>query len=140
MINLATGEEKGEIVVTDPDHIETSNLNRQFLFREKHLQKPKSATASAAVKHMNKLLNGKIKAKLTKVCEQTKDIFSNEFFESLNIVTNALDNVAARQYVDMRCVENKVALLESGTLSSKGHVQVIVPYKTETYGSKADPA
>ena len=40
----------------------------------------------------------------------------------------------------MRCVENKVALLESGTLSSKGHVQVIIPYKTETYGSKADPA
>ena len=56
------------------------------------------------------------------------------------MVTNALDNVQARQYVDMRCVENKVALLESGTLSSKGHVQVIMPYKTETYGSKADPA
>lgn len=30
-------------------------------------------------------------------------------------------------------------LLESGTLSSKGHVQVIVPYKTESYGSKQDP-
>ena len=58
----------------------------------------------------------------------------------MDIVTNALDNVQARQYVDLRCVENKVALLESGTLSTKGHVQVIVPYKTETYGSKADPA
>jgi len=55
-------------------------------------------------------------------------------------VTNALDNVKARQYVDQRCVENKVALLESGTLSSKGHVQVIIPYLTETYGSKNDPA
>lgn len=58
--------------MTDPDHIETSNLNRQFLFREKHLQKPKSMTASAAVKQMNKYLKGKIKAKLTKVCEATK--------------------------------------------------------------------
>ena len=55
-------------------------------------------------------------------------------------MTNALDNVKARQYVDQRCVENKVALLESGTLSSKGHVQVIIPYITETYGSKNDPA
>lgn len=97
-------------------------------------------TAAAAVKQMNKMLQGKIKAKLTKVCEATKDTFSNEFFESLNIVTNALDNIQARQYVDLRCVENKIALLESGTLSSKGHVQVIMPYKTETYGSKADPA
>jgi hypothetical protein len=32
-----------------------------------------------------------------------------------------------------------VPLLESGTLGPKGHVQVIIPYKTETYGSKEDP-
>ena len=65
--------------MTDPDHIETSNLNRQFLFREKHIQKPKSATAAAAVKQMNKYLreNNKIRVKLLKVCEATKDIFSN---------------------------------------------------------------
>jgi molybdopterin/thiamine biosynthesis adenylyltransferase len=41
MIGLGTGED-GMIVVTDPDVIEVSNLNRQFLFREKHLRKPKS--------------------------------------------------------------------------------------------------
>ena len=83
------------------------------MFREKHLQKPKSSTAAAVVKQMNKFLKGenKIRAKLIKVCEATKDTFSNEFFESMDIVTNALDNVQARQYVDLRCVENKVALL-----------------------------
>ena len=81
MINLATSDKagKGTIVVTDPDHIQTSNLNRQFLFREKHLQKPKSATAAAVVKQMNKYLKGenKIRAKLIKVCQATKDTFSN---------------------------------------------------------------
>ena len=41
MLGLGTGKE-GMIVVTDPDVIEVSNLNRQFLFREKHLRKPKS--------------------------------------------------------------------------------------------------
>lgn len=60
MVNLATSDKPGQgtIVVTDPDHIEVSNLNRQFLFREKHLQKPKSATAAAVVKQMNKHLKG----------------------------------------------------------------------------------
>lgn len=30
-------------------------------------------------------------------------------------------------------------LIESGTLGSKGHVQVILPNQTETYGSSKDP-
>mgnify|MGYP000415706208 CR=1 FL=1 len=72
MIELGAGEKSGSIVVTDPDHIETSNLNRQFLFREKHLRKPKSATSSAAVAQMNPRLKGHIKARLDKVCEGTK--------------------------------------------------------------------
>jgi len=46
MIGLCT---KGLLTVTDPDHIETSNLNRQFLFREKHIKKPKSATGAATI-------------------------------------------------------------------------------------------
>ncbi len=80
MLEIGTGENGGSIVVTDPDHIETSNLNRQFLFREKHLRKPKSATAAAVVTQMNPRLKGHIKARLDKVCESTKDLFSNEFF------------------------------------------------------------
>ena len=40
--------QSGQIILTDPDVIEVSNLNRQFLFREKHLRKPKSSTAAAA--------------------------------------------------------------------------------------------
>ena len=47
MLGLGSGPE-GQITLTDPDTIEVSNLNRQFLFREKHLRKPKSMTAAAA--------------------------------------------------------------------------------------------
>jgi len=47
MLGMGTGA-SGLITLTDPDVIEVSNLNRQFLFREKHLRKPKSMTAAAA--------------------------------------------------------------------------------------------
>ena len=40
---------------------------------------------------------------------------------------------------DNRCVANQRALLESGTLGAKGHVQVIVPHVTESYNSQRDP-
>jgi len=137
MINLGVN---GEITVTDPDIIEVSNLNRQFLFREKHLRKPKSVTASAAAIAMNPALKGHVLPRLDKVHEGTSHIFDEAFFENLDCVTNALDNVQARRYIDTRCVSAKTALLESGTLGPKGHVQTIIPYKTESYGSQNDPA
>jgi len=137
--NPANNRKAGSIVLTDPDIIEVSNLNRQFLFRERHLRKPKAQTAAAAAIYMNKDLKGNIIARLDKVCEATAHIFTDKFFESTCVVTNALDNVQARIYIDQRCVTAKTPLLESGTLGPKGHVQVILPYKTESYGSMADP-
>ena len=83
---------------------------------------------------MNPDLKGNIIARLDKVHEGTSHIFNDKFFEDQTIVTNALDNVMARKYIDIRCVTAKTPLLESGTLGPKGHVQVILPYKTETYG------
>ena len=140
MLSLGTGKE-GAITLTDPDFIEVSNLNRQFLFREKHLRHPKSAIAAAAIAQMNPEYSGtdKLNVKQEKVTEATASIFTNQFLSSQNIVTNALDNVQARRYIDNRCVKNKVPLIDSGTLGPKGHVQVIIPYQTENYGSQSDP-
>jgi molybdopterin/thiamine biosynthesis adenylyltransferase len=97
------------------------------LFREKHIRKSKSLTAGAVAMSMNPLLKEHIIARQDKVHEGTVEVFSDKFFESLDVVANALDNIGARRYVDMRCVSNKRALLESGTLGPKGHVQVIIP-------------
>jgi len=44
LMGLACSEE-GLVTVTDNDHIELSNLNRQFLFRNEHIGKPKSEIA-----------------------------------------------------------------------------------------------
>ena len=142
MLSLGTGKEKGQegrIYLTDPDVIENSNLNRQFLFREKHIRKPKSTTAAAVAVAMNNKLRGNIMPLVEKVHDLTEPLFNNTFFESLDVVANALDNINARRYVDSRCVKSRKPLLESGTLGPKGHVQVIVPFKTESYGSQQDP-
>lgn len=88
---------------------------------------------------MNPLLKNHISARLDKVSEQTEDIYSDQFFDAQTVVANALDNVKARVYVDSRCVINSKPLFESGTLGPKGHVQVIVPHKTENYGNQTDP-
>ncbi|KAJ8523008.1 hypothetical protein ONZ45_g541 [Pleurotus djamor] len=138
MIGLASGP-NGIIHVTDLDTIEKSNLNRQFLFRAKDLGKFKAEVASAAVIDMNPGLTGKILARQDPVGPDTEDVYSAEFFGSIDGVTNALDNVKARLYMDQRCVFYEKPLLESGTLGTKGNTQVVIPHLTESYASSQDP-
>lgn len=138
MIGLATGP-NGKISVTDPDQIEKSNLNRQFLFRSKDVGHLKSECASAAVQVMNPDLKGKIEVMRDRVGQDTEHIFNEKFWGSLDGVTNALDNVEARTYIDRRCVFFHKPLLDSGTLGTKGNTQVVLPRITESYSSSQDP-
>lgn len=134
---LGLGAGTGEIIITDMDTIEKSNLNRQFLFRPHDVSKLKSACAAAAAKKMNPALN--ITSHANRVGEDTEHIYDSAFFTSLTGVANALDNVQARQYVDRRCVFFRKSLLESGTLGTKGSTQVVIPDMTESYSSSQDP-
>ncbi|MCJ1477720.1 hypothetical protein MMC13_006393 [Lambiella insularis] len=138
MIGLGTGP-KGRISVADMDSIEKSNLNRQFLFRPKDVGRMKSDTATDAVTAMNPDLKGKIDTFRDGVGATTEHVFNETFWEGLDGVTNALDNVEARLYVDRRCVFFRKPLLESGTLGTKGNTQVILPSLTESYSSSQDP-
>ncbi|KAF7243862.1 Ubiquitin-like modifier-activating enzyme 1 [Varanus komodoensis] len=145
MIGLGCGQ-GGEVVVTDMDTIEKSNLNRQFLFRpwdvtsdlfSLSLQKMKSETAAAAVKEMNPNIH--ITSHQDRVGPDTERVYDDDFFENLDGVANALDNVDARMYMDRRCVYYRKPLLESGTLGTKGNIQVVIPFLTESYSSSQDP-
>lgn len=136
MMGIACGPE-GSLTVTDPDTIEKSNLNRQFLFRTRHIGQFKSEAAVEAVMQMNPDM--KLKPLRDKVGPESEGYFSTQFYNDLDIVANALDNIKARTYVDGKCVENKKPLLESGTLGVKGNVQVVVPNKSESYASSSDP-
>ncbi|KAI5706082.1 hypothetical protein M8J76_010145 [Diaphorina citri] len=127
----------GQIFVTDMDLIEKSNLNRQFLFRPHDVQQPKSATAAKAIKVMNPNVN--ITYHENRVGPETEKVYDDLFFESLDGIANALDNVEARIYMDRRCVYSRKPLLESGTLGTKGNSQVVVPHLTESYSSSQDP-
>lgn len=136
---LGVATTSGCVTITDNDLIEKSNLNRQFLFRPKHIRKPKSVIAAQSTRDINPEMN--IEAHQHKVCPETENsVYTDGFFTSQNVCVNALDNLTARRYMDSRCVANQRPLLESGTMGPKGHVQVIYPFLTESYTSQRDPA
>lgn len=119
---MGVGCGNGELFITDMDLIEKSNLNRQFLFRPADVGSPKSRTAARAAKTMNNELN--IIHHENKVCADTENIYSEFFFDNLDGVANALDNVDARLFVDRKCVIYRKPLIDSGTLGTMGNVQV----------------
>uniref|UniRef100_A0A1B6D3R9 E1 ubiquitin-activating enzyme n=1 Tax=Clastoptera arizonana TaxID=38151 RepID=A0A1B6D3R9_9HEMI len=134
---MGIGADGGQVTVTDMDLIEKSNLNRQFLFRPHDVQRPKSGTAAKVIRNMNPNMN--VVSHENRVGPETEKVYDDAFFENLDGVANALDNVDARIYMDRRCVYYRKPLLESGTLGTKGNTQVVVPFLTESYSSSQDP-
>ncbi len=134
---------KPSITIVDPDHIEKSNLSRQFLFRNHHIGSSKCLTA---IESINNMINNNhsdnqndynligYNKKLT-----SSDIeFSNQVFSKKNIVISALDNIEARRYVDTLCFEKCLPMFESGTMGMKCNTQPVIPYITETYSNTND--
>jgi ubiquitin-activating enzyme E1 len=126
-----------QITITDMDHIENSNLNRQFLFRREDIGQPKSVTVAKKAKQINPETH--VIAHENKVGKETIKVYDWKFFDKIDVVASALDNVDARLFVDSLCVRYSKPLLESGTLGTQGSVQSIIPYLTESYGSLQDP-
>lgn len=127
----------GTVEVTDDDTIEVSNLNRQFLFRKEHVGESKSKTAGKVAASMNHKLN--VIAHKNRVAPENENIFTDVFWDSLDFIVGAVDNVKARQYVDSKAVFHMKPLFESGTLGTKCNSQVIIPNVTESYGDSQDP-
>lgn len=136
MSGIACSKE-GSVHVTDMDVIERGNLNRQFLFRDPDIGSVKSETAAKAAMVMNPEFN--INAATNRVGKESENVYNDAFWQGLDLVITALDNVDARLYVDSKCVEHKKPLVDSGTVGTKGSTQVVVPHLTESYASSADP-
>ncbi|XDT43202.1 ThiF family [Nakaseomyces glabratus] len=120
--------EVGEIHVVDLDTIDLSNLNRQFLFRQKDIKKPKSAIAVNAVQSFS---NSKLVPYQDNIMDT--NVFPLHWFQQFDIIFNALDNLAARRYVNKMTQFLSIPLLESGTSGFDGYIQPIIPGKTECF-------
>ena len=123
-----------DITMIDLDTIDYSNLNRQFLFRAKHVGRSKAEVARESVlefPHGEKLV---IQAEHGNIKSGT---FTFDFFKQFNIVLNGLDNVDARRHVNRVCLATGVPLVESGTEGYLGQARAIIKGQFKCY--ECDP-
>ncbi len=126
-----------DITIIDPDHIERSNLSRQFLFRNHHIGQSKCLTAIDSINDIigTTKMTGFVKKLTSDDISFTNSIFGNN---KSKIIISALDNIEARRYVDSVCFEKCLPLFESGTMGMKCNTQPVIPYLTETYSNTND--
>ena len=127
------------IFVVDLDTIELSNLNRQFLFRQKDIGKFKADVACEFIK--KKYPDIDIKSSCKKIQE-----FADEFFRQFHIIIGGLDNIEARSYINKKVHDlvefdesgnpdpsTVIPFIDGGTEGFRGQTKVIIPYKTSCF-------
>ena len=104
------------IFVVDLDTIELSNLNRQFLFRQKDIGKFKAEVACDFIKAKYPKIN--IKWSNRKIQE-----FTDDFFRQFQIIIGGLDNIEARRWINEK-VHDLVEFDEQGNAKP----ETVIPY------------
>ncbi|WPH02341.1 Hypothetical protein R9X50_00520400 [Acrodontium crateriforme] len=136
--NLALSGFK-KIDVIDMDTIDVSNLNRQFLFREKDVGQPKATVAANFV--MKRVPGCTITPYVGKIQDKDQD-----YYLQFNIVVCGLDSIEARRWinatlvdlVDMENPDSLKPLIDGGTEGFKGQSRVIFPTMTSCIECQLD--
>lgn len=121
------------------DTIDVSNLNRQFLFRQADVGRPKAEVAAEFVQKRVKGVNitpyyGKI---------QDKD---EDYYLQFTMIICGLDSIEARRWInatlvgliDMENPDSLKPLIDGGTEGFKGHCRVIFPTMTSCIECQLD--
>lgn len=119
------------IDVVDMDTIEVSNLNRQFLFRERDVGRPKCVCAAEFIS--NRVSGVSVTPHFCRIQD-----LDDAFYAQFDLVIAGLDSVAARLWLsDNLCRiaretggQRQIPLIDGGTESWKGHVMLILPLET----------
>jgi len=128
-----------DIEVIDLDTIDISNLNRQFLFREKDVDQPKAKVAAEFI--MNRCKGVKVKWHNKPIQE-----FNKNYYSGFDIVIAGLDNVKARSWLNETLIdlvkydedgdvdwETVIPLIDGGTEGFQGQTRMFLPRITSCF-------
>lgn len=122
-----------DLQIIDMDTIELSNLNRQFLFQQKDIGRPKADVAAEMMAQY--IPDCQVIAHHAKIQD-----FDARFYGRFNIVICGLDSIEARRWINKTMVDllrhdrmgnldtsSVIPLIDGGTEGLKGNARIVLP-------------
>lgn len=115
------------ITIVDFERIESVNLNRCVLFREKDIGRYKVDAATERLTELNPEI------KVTPVIGDIIHDFGSANYKDFDAVIIGVDNREARKWINRYCWVNSVPLINAGMEGMEWEIQTIIPPKTACY-------
>lgn len=114
----------GRLVVVDGDTVSLSNLNRQFVFTQADLGRPKAEIAARRLAAFNRELRVE-----GQVCRLDREN-GKALLAGCQLAVAAVDNLEGRLALNAACVEQGTPLVNGGVEGWYGTVMAVEPRKT----------
>jgi len=115
----------GKLILIDRDVVELSNLQRQRLFNEDDIGKPK---ALAAKEHLNEI-NSEVEIAFL-IDDLNFENINKILNKNIDLILDCTDNLETRFLLNDYCIKNNATFIYSSAIGGKGYVFNIIPNKT----------
>lgn len=115
----------GKIILVDFDTISLSNLQRQILYTDADMGKPKAEVAKVRLQSINP--NIEVQA-VVKKCD---DAEFAELIRQVDVVVDCTDNVDVRNQLNLQCFQQKRPLVSGSAIRFEGQISVFTYAENE---------
>lgn len=113
----------GTISIIDRDFVELNNLQRQMLFDENDVGKPKALAAAEKVKSINSEIE------VEAVVKDLNHTNAEDILEGSDVVLDGTDNILTRMLMNDVCVKQEIPWIYTGAIGTSGMTMNIIPGK-----------